>query len=182
MRRRLLSLVIAGTVVAAAAYDVTPTRAGGGGDPALSDSANGRQSLPYAPYVPPSRTGRTVADRPSAAGQILVDLYRNESTPAGTAAFVIQSNTNAGFFTADNFGNDNGGGVVAFEFAAAAQEGGTAAPLSEATSLTVYIWEEDPGNPGHPNAPGSPTFERPVRNTLCPMMNDERPAVQLCSP
>ena len=29
---------------------------------------------------------------------------------------------------------------------------------------------------------GIPTFERPVRSTLCPVMNDERPAVQLCSP
>jgi hypothetical protein len=30
--------------------------------------------------------------------------------------------------------------------------------------------------------PGSPTLLSPVRNTLCPVMNDERPAVQLCSP
>jgi hypothetical protein len=27
-----------------------------------------------------------------------------------------------------------------------------------------------------------PTFDRPVRNTLWPVMNAERPAVQLCSP
>jgi hypothetical protein len=31
-------------------------------------------------------------------------------------------------------------------------------------------------------AAGMPTFDRPVRNTLCPVMNDDRPAVQLCSP
>ncbi len=30
--------------------------------------------------------------------------------------------------------------------------------------------------------PGSPTLLSPVRKTLCPVMNDERPAVQLCSP
>ena len=29
---------------------------------------------------------------------------------------------------------------------------------------------------------GIPTLERPVRNTLCPVMNADRPAVQLCSP
>ncbi len=29
---------------------------------------------------------------------------------------------------------------------------------------------------------GSPTLLSPVRKTLCPVMNDERPAVQLCSP
>ena len=32
------------------------------------------------------------------------------------------------------------------------------------------------------SAPGIPTLLRPVRNTLCPVMNDERPAVQDCSP
>ena len=31
-------------------------------------------------------------------------------------------------------------------------------------------------------AAGMPTFERPVRATLWPVMNDERPAVQDCSP
>ena len=31
-------------------------------------------------------------------------------------------------------------------------------------------------------AAGMPTFESPVRNTLCPVMNDERPAVHDCSP
>jgi hypothetical protein len=31
-------------------------------------------------------------------------------------------------------------------------------------------------------APGSPTLERPVRKTLCPMMKLARPAVQDCSP
>jgi hypothetical protein len=31
-------------------------------------------------------------------------------------------------------------------------------------------------------APGSPTLLRPARNTLWPVMNAERPAVQLCSP
>ena len=31
-------------------------------------------------------------------------------------------------------------------------------------------------------APGIPTFDRPVRYTLWPVMNAERPAVQLCSP
>jgi hypothetical protein len=31
-------------------------------------------------------------------------------------------------------------------------------------------------------AAGMPTFDKPVRYTLCPVMNDERPAVQLCSP
>ena len=31
------------------------------------------------------------------------------------------------------------------------------------------------------SAPGSPTFERPVRNTLWPVMKDDRPAVQDCS-
>jgi hypothetical protein len=31
-------------------------------------------------------------------------------------------------------------------------------------------------------AAGMPTFESPVRPTLWPVMNDERPAVQLCSP
>ena len=30
--------------------------------------------------------------------------------------------------------------------------------------------------------PGIPTLLRPVRYTLWPVMNDERPAVQLCSP
>lgn len=30
-------------------------------------------------------------------------------------------------------------------------------------------------------APGSPTFDRPVRNGLWPVMNAERPAVQDCS-
>ena len=30
--------------------------------------------------------------------------------------------------------------------------------------------------------PGIPTLLIPVRYTLCPVMNDERPAVQLCSP
>jgi hypothetical protein len=32
------------------------------------------------------------------------------------------------------------------------------------------------------SAPGIPTLLRPVRKTLCPVMNEERPAVQLCSP
>jgi len=32
------------------------------------------------------------------------------------------------------------------------------------------------------SAPGIPTLLRPVRNTLCPVMNEDRPAVQLCSP
>jgi hypothetical protein len=31
------------------------------------------------------------------------------------------------------------------------------------------------------SAPGRPTLERPVRSVACPVMNDERPAVQLCS-
>ncbi len=31
-------------------------------------------------------------------------------------------------------------------------------------------------------APGRPTFDSPVRYTLCPVMKAERPAVQLCSP
>jgi len=31
-------------------------------------------------------------------------------------------------------------------------------------------------------AAGMPTFESPVRSTLCPVMNDERPAVHDCSP
>jgi hypothetical protein len=31
-------------------------------------------------------------------------------------------------------------------------------------------------------APGTPTLLSPVRNTLWPVMNDDRPAVQLCSP
>ena len=31
-------------------------------------------------------------------------------------------------------------------------------------------------------APGMPTFERPVRSTLWPVMNDDRPAVHDCSP
>ena len=31
-------------------------------------------------------------------------------------------------------------------------------------------------------AAGAPTLERPVRNTLWPEMNDDRPAVQDCSP
>jgi hypothetical protein len=30
--------------------------------------------------------------------------------------------------------------------------------------------------------PGTPTLLSPVRKTLCPVMNEERPAVQLCSP
>ena len=30
--------------------------------------------------------------------------------------------------------------------------------------------------------PGTPTLLMPVRYTLCPVMNDDRPAVQLCSP
>ena len=30
--------------------------------------------------------------------------------------------------------------------------------------------------------PGIPTLLMPVRYTLCPVMNDDRPAVQLCSP
>ena len=35
----------------------------------------------------------------------------------------------------------------------------------------------------HPQVgPGSPTLLRPVRKTLWPVMNAERPAVQLCSP
>ena len=29
---------------------------------------------------------------------------------------------------------------------------------------------------------GMPTLDRPVRYTLWPVMNDDRPAVQLCSP
>ena len=32
------------------------------------------------------------------------------------------------------------------------------------------------------STPGIPTLDRPVRYTLWPVMNDERPAVQLCSP
>jgi hypothetical protein len=32
------------------------------------------------------------------------------------------------------------------------------------------------------SAPGRPTLLRPVRYTLCPVMNADRPAVQLCSP
>ena len=32
------------------------------------------------------------------------------------------------------------------------------------------------------SAPGTPTLLSPVRNTLWPVMNDARPAVQLCSP
>ena len=32
------------------------------------------------------------------------------------------------------------------------------------------------------SAPGMPTLLRPVRKTLWPVMNDDRPAVQLCSP
>lgn len=31
-------------------------------------------------------------------------------------------------------------------------------------------------------APGRPTLESPVRKTLWPMMKEERPAVQDCSP
>jgi hypothetical protein len=31
-------------------------------------------------------------------------------------------------------------------------------------------------------AAGEPTFDSPVRYTLCPVMNDERPAVHDCSP
>ena len=31
------------------------------------------------------------------------------------------------------------------------------------------------------DARGRPTFVRPVRNPCCPVMNDARPAVQLCS-
>ena len=31
-------------------------------------------------------------------------------------------------------------------------------------------------------AAGRPTLESPVRKQLCPVMKDERPAVQLCSP
>lgn len=31
-------------------------------------------------------------------------------------------------------------------------------------------------------AAGMPTLERPVRKTLWPVMNEERPAVQDCSP
>ena len=31
-------------------------------------------------------------------------------------------------------------------------------------------------------APGRPTLDRPVRYTLWPVMNDERPAVHDCSP
>ncbi len=31
-------------------------------------------------------------------------------------------------------------------------------------------------------APGNPTFESPVRYTLWPVMNDDRPAVHDCSP
>jgi hypothetical protein len=31
-------------------------------------------------------------------------------------------------------------------------------------------------------AAGIPTLLNPVRNTLWPVMNDDRPAVQLCSP
>ena len=29
---------------------------------------------------------------------------------------------------------------------------------------------------------GMPTLDSPVRKTLCPVMNDDRPAVQDCSP
>ncbi len=31
-------------------------------------------------------------------------------------------------------------------------------------------------------APGMPTLDRPVRSTLWPVMKEERPAVQDCSP
>ncbi|MNK39481.1 hypothetical protein D3C87_580910 [compost metagenome] len=31
-------------------------------------------------------------------------------------------------------------------------------------------------------APGMPTFDRPVRSTLWPVMNEDLPAVQDCSP
>ncbi len=31
-------------------------------------------------------------------------------------------------------------------------------------------------------AAGMPTLDKPVRYTLCPVMKDERPAVQDCSP
>ena len=31
-------------------------------------------------------------------------------------------------------------------------------------------------------AAGMPTFDRPVRKTLWPVMNEDRPAVQDCSP
>ena len=31
------------------------------------------------------------------------------------------------------------------------------------------------------DAPGKPTLERPVRKVAWPVMNEDRPAVQLCS-
>ena len=31
-------------------------------------------------------------------------------------------------------------------------------------------------------AAGMPTFDRPVRKTLCPVIKDDRPAVHDCSP
>ena len=66
--------------------------------------------------------------------------------------------------------------VAVAEVVLAELAGGVALRLQELGDGRVF------GAAARPATPGKPTLVRPVRKPLCPVMNEARPAVQVCSP